>query len=103
MENDEMRDRLASGELRLEPVGLRYDFRRMLGLGGVDLDEVVGAAPTAQRAAEAWRKSFLEGTAPGMEEAVLWPRIDSNLKGTLWRLRLWETPNNRFTLRCESE
>lgn len=30
---------------------------------------------------------------------ALWPRIDSRLDGRLVRLRLWETANNRFTLR----
>jgi 6-pyruvoyltetrahydropterin/6-carboxytetrahydropterin synthase len=29
----------------------------------------------------------------------LWPQFDSRLGGRLVRLRLWETPNNRFTLR----
>lgn len=29
----------------------------------------------------------------------LWPRFDSRLEGRLVRLRLWETANNRFTLR----
>ena len=29
----------------------------------------------------------------------LWPRFDSHLGGQLVRLRLWETANNRFTLR----
>ena len=29
----------------------------------------------------------------------LWPQFDSRLAGRLVRLRLWETPNNRFTLR----
>ena len=29
----------------------------------------------------------------------LWPRFDSRLDGRLVRLRLWETANNRFTLR----
>jgi 6-pyruvoyltetrahydropterin/6-carboxytetrahydropterin synthase len=29
----------------------------------------------------------------------LWPRFDSGLDGRLVRLRLWETTNNRFTLR----
>ena len=29
----------------------------------------------------------------------LWPRFDSRLGGRLVRLRLWETANNRFTLR----
>jgi len=30
---------------------------------------------------------------------ALWPRFDSRLEGRLVRLRLWETANNRFTLR----
>jgi hypothetical protein len=30
---------------------------------------------------------------------VLWPKIDNRLKQKLVRLRLWETANNRFTLR----
>jgi 6-pyruvoyltetrahydropterin/6-carboxytetrahydropterin synthase len=30
---------------------------------------------------------------------ALWPRFDSRLNGQLVRLRLWETANNRFTLR----
>lgn len=32
---------------------------------------------------------------------ILWPRVDTNVVGALHRLRLWETPNNRFTLRRE--
>jgi len=32
---------------------------------------------------------------------VLWPRIEAALERPLYRLRLWETPNNRFTLRRE--
>jgi 6-pyruvoyltetrahydropterin/6-carboxytetrahydropterin synthase len=30
---------------------------------------------------------------------ALWPRFDSQLDHRLVRLRIWETPNNRFTLR----
>ena len=30
---------------------------------------------------------------------TLWPKIDSRLNQQLVRLRLWETANNRFTLR----
>jgi 6-pyruvoyltetrahydropterin/6-carboxytetrahydropterin synthase len=30
---------------------------------------------------------------------VLWPKFDARLDERLIRLRLWETPNNRFTLR----
>jgi 6-pyruvoyltetrahydropterin/6-carboxytetrahydropterin synthase len=31
---------------------------------------------------------------------ALWPRMNGQLDDRLIRLRLWETPNNRFTLRC---
>jgi 6-pyruvoyltetrahydropterin/6-carboxytetrahydropterin synthase len=34
---------------------------------------------------------------------ILWPRLESTLQYPLYRLRLWETPNNRFTLRREVE
>jgi hypothetical protein len=30
---------------------------------------------------------------------ALWPRLDTALQQRLLRLRLWETANNRFTLR----
>jgi 6-pyruvoyl-tetrahydropterin synthase len=30
---------------------------------------------------------------------AIWPRFDSRLDNRLVRLRLWETANNRFTLR----
>ena len=30
---------------------------------------------------------------------ALWPRLNNSLNNSLARLRLWETPNNRFTLR----
>ena len=33
---------------------------------------------------------------------VLWPKIDNRVGQQLVRLRLWETPNNRFTLRRTS-
>ncbi len=32
---------------------------------------------------------------------VLWPRVEQAVDHKLHRLRLWETPNNRFTLRRE--
>jgi hypothetical protein len=40
--------------------------------------------------------------APSTGENIvraLWPRIDNRLNQRLVRLRLWETANNRFTLR----
>jgi 6-pyruvoyltetrahydropterin/6-carboxytetrahydropterin synthase len=59
-------------------------------------------------ALEPWRdkhldlevKEFQHRTSTG-ENIVqsLWPQFDSQLDGRLVRLRLWETANNRFTLR----
>lgn len=45
-------------------------------------------------------EEFRQRTSTG-ENIVesLWPRFDSKLDGRLVRLRLWETANNRFTLR----
>jgi 6-pyruvoyltetrahydropterin/6-carboxytetrahydropterin synthase len=31
---------------------------------------------------------------------ALWPKVSARVDHRLTRLRLWETPNNRFTLRC---
>jgi hypothetical protein len=30
---------------------------------------------------------------------ILWPKVDAGVQHRLTRLRLWETQNNRFTLR----
>jgi 6-pyruvoyltetrahydropterin/6-carboxytetrahydropterin synthase len=41
-------------------------------------------------------------SAPSTGENIvraLWPKVDNRLNHQLVRLRLWETPNNRFTLR----
>ena len=45
-------------------------------------------------------EEFMESPSTG-ENIVraLWPKFDSELDRRLVRLRLWETPNNRFTLR----
>ncbi|HOD66913.1 MAG TPA: 6-carboxytetrahydropterin synthase [candidate division Zixibacteria bacterium] len=34
--------------------------------------------------------------------SALWPKVEDALGRPLYRLRLWETPNNRFTLRRET-
>jgi 6-pyruvoyl-tetrahydropterin synthase len=41
---------------------------------------------------------FLPSTGENIVQA-LWPKVDSRVNGRLERLRLWETANNRFTLR----
>jgi len=57
---------------------------------------------------EAWQDRHLDmetddfRDAPSTGENIvraLWPKIDNRLNQQLVRLRLWETPNNRFTLR----
>ena len=82
---------------------------------GGDLDERSGTlmsfdglqAATAS-ALEPWQNKHLDlemeefrqrtSTGENIVES-LWPRFDSALGGHLVRLRLWETANNRFTLR----
>jgi 6-pyruvoyltetrahydropterin/6-carboxytetrahydropterin synthase len=48
-------------------------------------------------------EDFRESSSTG-ENIVraLWPKIDNRVNHQLVRLRLWETPNNRFTLRRTS-
>jgi 6-pyruvoyltetrahydropterin/6-carboxytetrahydropterin synthase len=61
-----------------------------------------------QESLEPWQDRHLDletedfRNAPSTGENIvrtLWPKIDSRLNQQLVRLRLWETPNNRFTLR----
>ena len=45
-------------------------------------------------------EDFRDSPSTGENMArVLWPRLDARLDGLLARLRLFETENNRFTLR----
>jgi|YNPBryunderm2012_1023409.scaffolds.fasta_scaffold14497_2 6-pyruvoyltetrahydropterin/6-carboxytetrahydropterin synthase len=55
-----------------------------------------------------WQMRHLDEETPDFRDrpstsenivAILWPRLDERLRGRLFRLRLWETENNRFTLR----
>jgi 6-pyruvoyltetrahydropterin/6-carboxytetrahydropterin synthase len=61
-----------------------------------------------EKSLEPWRDRHLDletedfRDAPSTGENIvraLWPRIDNGLNQQLIRLRLWETANNRFTLR----
>jgi 6-pyruvoyltetrahydropterin/6-carboxytetrahydropterin synthase len=82
---------------------------------GGELDEKTGAligfdffrsavaaalAPWQNKHLDLEMKEFQNRTSTG-ENIVesLWPEFDSRLDGRLVRLRLWETANNRFTLR----
>jgi 6-pyruvoyltetrahydropterin/6-carboxytetrahydropterin synthase len=57
-------------------------------------------APWQDRHLDLETKDFQETPSTG-ENIVraLWPKIDNRVHQQLARLRLWETPNNRFTLR----
>lgn len=83
-------------------VGGQFDER-----SGTLLD--FGAFKTAiEEAVRPWQDKHLDRemeefrNKPSTGENIvqaLWPRFDSRLDGRLVRLRLWETANNRFTLR----
>jgi 6-pyruvoyltetrahydropterin/6-carboxytetrahydropterin synthase len=77
-----------------EPSGTLYDF--------------VALRKAIQESLEPWRDRHLDletedfRNAPSTGENIvraLWPKIDNRLNQQLVRLRLWETANNRFTLR----
>jgi len=59
-------------------------------------------------ALESWQDKHLDLETPEFRDhpstgenivQALWQKLDVNLGGSVTRLRLWETPNNRFTLR----
>ena len=65
-------------------------------------------APASTAALEPWQNKHLDleteefRDRPSTGENIvraLWPKLDAQLNERLVRLRLWETPNNRFTLR----
>jgi 6-pyruvoyltetrahydropterin/6-carboxytetrahydropterin synthase len=66
------------------------------------------AYDAARKAIAPWRFRHLDNdtedfrTRPSTAENMiftLWPRLQERLENRVWRARLWETPNNRFTLR----
>ncbi|MDQ2918560.1 MAG: 6-carboxytetrahydropterin synthase [Verrucomicrobiota bacterium] len=70
-----------------------------------NLEEFRGAV---SHALEPWRDKHLDRETIEFQDVpstgenivrVLWPKLDSALGETVTRLRLWETANNRFTLR----
>jgi 6-pyruvoyltetrahydropterin/6-carboxytetrahydropterin synthase len=72
------------------------------------LMDLVAFQTAVAQAVQPWRDKHLDlemdefrdkpSTGENIVQA-LWPRFDSRLDGRLVRLRLWETVNNRFTLR----
>jgi 6-pyruvoyltetrahydropterin/6-carboxytetrahydropterin synthase len=83
-------------------IGGEYDARTGT------LYDFVAFRKAIQASLEPWRDRHLDletedfRDAPSTGENIvrtLWPKIDNRLNQRLVRLRLWETANNRFTLR----
>jgi 6-pyruvoyltetrahydropterin/6-carboxytetrahydropterin synthase len=96
------------------PLGHGHSYLTETTIGG-DYDERSGTlydfvafSKVIRESLEPWRDRHLDletedfRNAPSTGENIvraLWPKIDSRLNQQLVRLRLWETANNRFTLR----
>lgn len=72
------------------------------------LYDFVALRDAIEQSVEPWRDQHLDLESEDFQNVsstgenivrALWPRIDSRLNQQLVRLRLWETANNRFTLR----
>jgi 6-pyruvoyltetrahydropterin/6-carboxytetrahydropterin synthase len=96
------------------PLGHGHGYLTETTIGG-DYDQRSGTLydflefrKAIQESLEPWRDRHLDletedfRNAPSTGENIvraLWPKIDNRLNQQLVRLRLWETANNRFTLR----
>jgi 6-pyruvoyltetrahydropterin/6-carboxytetrahydropterin synthase len=96
------------------PLGHGHGYLTETTIGGVydecsgTLCDFVEFRKAIQESLEPWRDRHLDletedfRNAPSTGENIvraLWPKIDNRLNQQLVRLRLWETANNRFTLR----
>jgi 6-pyruvoyltetrahydropterin/6-carboxytetrahydropterin synthase len=96
------------------PSGHGHHYRTETTIGGEydrrsgTLYDFVEFRKTIEDALAPWRDRHLDletedfRTAPSTGENIvraLWPKIDNGVNQHLVRLRLWETANNRFTLR----
>jgi len=90
------------GYLTETTIGGEYDER------SGTLFDFVAFQKAIEESLEPWRDRHLDletedfRNAPSTGENIvrtLWPKIDNRLNQQLVRLRLWETANNRFTLR----
>jgi 6-pyruvoyltetrahydropterin/6-carboxytetrahydropterin synthase len=90
------------GYLTETTIGGDYDER------SGTLCDFVALEKALQESLERWRDRHLDletedfGKTPSTGENIvrtLWPKIDNRVNQQLVRLRLWETANNRFTLR----
>jgi 6-pyruvoyltetrahydropterin/6-carboxytetrahydropterin synthase len=96
------------------PAGHGHEYRVEATIGG-EYNETTGALyslaafqEALETALEPWKYRHLDLETDDFEHSPstgenivskLWSRLDPMLAGRLVRLRLWETPNNRFTLR----
>ena len=110
---DARENRLVYGKCN-NPAGHGHRYRVEATVGG-DFDErsgtlfnLIDLQSGLAKSLEPWQYKHLEmETAeftdnPSTGENichVLWPRVNHHLSERLMRLRIWETPNNRFTLR----
>jgi len=90
------------GYLTEATVGGEYDAR------SGTLYDFVAFRNAIEESVEPWRNRHLDLETEDFREApstgenivrALWPKLDNRLGQRLVRLRLWETANNRFTLR----
>ncbi len=83
-------------------IGGRFDERTgtIIGFDAFQAAVAGALAPWQNKHLDLEMEEFWHRPSTG-ENIVesLWPRFDSQLDGCLVRLRLWETANNRFTLR----
>jgi 6-pyruvoyltetrahydropterin/6-carboxytetrahydropterin synthase len=83
-------------------IGGRYDARSGTLYDFLALRDGIEAAlaPWQDKHLDLETDEFREQPSTGENIVrVLWPKFNSRLEDRLVRLRLWETPNNRFTLR----
>jgi 6-pyruvoyltetrahydropterin/6-carboxytetrahydropterin synthase len=90
------------GYLTETTIGGEYDKKSGTLYDFIALQDAIreSIAPWQDRHLDLETEDFSETTSTGENIArALWPKIDNRLRQKLVRLRLWETANNRFTLR----
>ncbi|HEY2711894.1 MAG TPA: 6-carboxytetrahydropterin synthase [Chthoniobacterales bacterium] len=90
------------GYLTEATIGGAYDERSGTLYGFTEFSCALESALTPWQDKHLERETEEFRQAPSTGENIvrtLWPKIDRQLEHRLVRLRLWETPNNRFTLR----
>lgn len=90
------------GYLTEATLGGEYDARSGTLYDFVALKNAIAESlePWRDRHLDVETEDFRDTPSTGENIVLaLWPRLDNRLGQRLIRLRLWETPNNRFTLR----